>query len=337
MTTEAINPVRWGVVSTAKIGRDKVVPGMLTSPWVEIAAISSRDPARGRAVAAAHGIPTVYGSTEELLADPAIEAVYVPLPNDQHVDVSLQAARAGKHVLCEKPAAMDLADAGRLRGVAEGIIYAEAFMVRHHPQWLKVRDLVAAGRIGRVVAMQCWFSYMLRDPTNIRNRPENGGGALLDIGCYPLTVSRFIVGAAPRRLVAVIDRDPAFGTDRTSSVLADFGDGRHLTFMVSTQAEHYQRFAVIGTEGRIEVLVPFNAPQGEATRIRVDVSGELEDAGAEVIEFEPCDQYGLQGEAISKAIRGVEPHPFGVDDAILGMRLVDACFRSDREKRWVDV
>jgi predicted dehydrogenase len=337
MPDTVTNPVRWGVVSTAKIGREKVIPGMKTSPWVDLAAISSRDLTRGEAVAADHGIARVYGSTEALLADPEIEAVYIPLPNDRHVDVSLQAAAAGKHVLCEKPAAMSLADAERLRAIPAGIVYAEAFMVRQHPQWLKVRELIADGRIGRVVAMQCWFAYMNRDPANIRNRPETGGGALMDIGCYPLTVSRFILGAEPRRVVATLERDPDFGTDRTVSALVDFGPGLQLTFMASTQASSYQRFLVIGTEGRLEVMIPFNAPQGLATVVRLDRSGKTSDEGTETIELAPSDQYGLQAEAMSKAIRGVEPMAFGVEDAIQTMRLIEACFRSAAENRWIDV
>jgi predicted dehydrogenase len=335
MTT--IRPLRMGVLSTAKIGREKVIPGLRTTPWVDVTAIASRDEARARETAASLGIATAYGSYEALLADPSIEAVYIPTPNDSHVDLSLAAARAGKHVLCEKPAAMDAADAARLSAIPQGIVYAEAFMVRYHPQWLKVRDLVRSGRIGRPVGVQCWFSYSLVDPHNIRNKPENGGGALLDIGCYPVVVSRFVLDAEPTRVAALIDRDPEFGTDRLTSALIDFGDGRHLTFSVGTQCVPHQRVSVLGTEGRIEVMIPFNAPPGEETIIRVDDGRLFGDGSAETIRLPAADQYGLQGEAFAKAVRGVEPLAYGVDDARRMMRILDAVFEAARTESWVSV
>lgn len=335
MTT--IRPVRMGVLSTAKIGREKVIPGLRTTPWVDVVGIASRDGAKARETAQALGIPAAYESYEALLADPSVEAVYIPTPNDSHVDLSLAAARAGKHVLCEKPAAMDAADADRLAAIPEGIVYAEAFMVRYHPQWLKVRDLVRAGQIGRPLGVQSWFSYSLADPSNIRNRPETGGGALLDIGCYPLVVSRFALDAEPVRMASLIDRDPSFGTDRLTSALVDFGEGRHLTFTVSTQCVPYQRVNVFGTEGRIEVMIPFNAPQGEETVIRVDRGRLLGDASAETIRLPAADQYGLQGEAFAKAVRGLEPLAYGVDDARRMMRVIDAVFAAARRGEWVDL
>jgi predicted dehydrogenase len=323
-----IRPVRLGVVSTAKIGREKVIPGLRTTPWVDVVAIASRDEATARAVAADLGIPTAHGSYEALLADPAVEAVYIPTPNDSHVDLSLAAARAGKHVLCEKPAAMNATDADRLSAVPEGIVYAEAFMVRYHPQWIAVRDLVRAGRIGTPVGVQCWFSYFNDDPANIRNKPETGGGALLDIGCYPVVVSRFVLDAEPVRVAALIERDPDFQTDRLTSALVDFGAGRHLTFTVGTQCVPHQRVVVAGTQGRIEVMIPFNAPAGEATVIRIDDGRLLGDSGIETIRIDPSDQYGLQGEAFAKAIRGVEPLAWGVSDARRMMRILDAIVRA---------
>ncbi|BBE72399.1 Gfo/Idh/MocA family protein [Oharaeibacter diazotrophicus] len=333
----SIEPVRLGVVSTAKIARDKVIPGLRTTPWVEVAAIASRDADRAAATAAALGIPTAYGSYEALFADPTIEAVYIPTPNDSHVDLSLAAARAGKHVLCEKPAGMNAADAARLRAIPEGIVWTEAFMVRQHPQWLAVRDMVRAGRIGRPIGVQVWFSYDLHDPDNIRNRPENGGGALLDIGCYPIVVSRFVLDAEPLRVAAAIDRDATFGTDRLTSALIDFGAGRHLTFQVATQSVPHQRVDVVGTAGRLQVMIPFNAPQGEATVIRFDDGVALGDAGIETIILPPSDQYGLEGEAFAKVIRGVEPAVYGVDDAIVMMTILEATERAAREGRWVEI
>lgn len=255
-------PVRIGIVSTAKIAREKVIPGFRTTPWLDVAAIASRDGEKAKSAASALGIPVAHGSYEALFADPSIEAVYIPTPNDSHVDLSLQAARAGKHVLCEKPAGMNAADVERLKALPDGIVWAEAFMVRYHPQWIAVRDLVRAGRIGRPVGVQAWFSYFNADPANIRNKPETGGGAALDIGCYPLVVSRFVLDADPVRVVSLVERDSTFGTDVLTSALVDFGSGRHLTFTVGTQCVPHQRVTVAGTKGRIDVLIPFNAPQG---------------------------------------------------------------------------
>lgn len=330
----SVEPVRIGIVSTAKIAREKVIPGLRTTPWVDVAGIASRDEAKARATADALGIAKSYGSYEAMFADPLIEAVYIPTPNDSHVDLSLAAARAGKHVLCEKPAAMNAADAARLSAIPEGIIYAEAFMVRRHPQWIAIRDLVRSGRLGRPLGVQAWFSYNLLDPTNIRNRPENGGGALLDIGCYPIVVSRFVLDAEPLRVAALIDRDPTFGTDRLTSALIDFGGGRHLTFSVATQSVPHQRVIVVGTAARAEVMIPFNAPQGEETVIRIDDGRVLGDGGIETIRIPASDQYGLQGEHFAKAIRGVEPLIHGVEDAQRMMAILEAVEKAGSTGTW---
>ncbi|WP_181707372.1 Gfo/Idh/MocA family protein [Chthonobacter rhizosphaerae] len=330
-----VRPVRIGILSTAKIARDKVIPGFRTTPWLEVAAIASRDETKAREAADALGIPTAYGSYEALIDDPSIEAVYIPTPNDSHVDLSLKAAAAGKHVLSEKPGGMNTADAERLLALPEGIVYLEAFMVRFHPQWIAVRDLVRTGRIGAPVGVQAWFSYANADPGNIRNKPETGGGAALDIGCYPIVVSRFVLDAEPTRLVSLVDRDPTFGTDRLTSALVDFGDGRHLTFTVGTQCVPYQRVTVVGTAGRVEVIIPFNAPQGEETEIRVHDGKVLGDEGAERIVLPPSDQYGLQGEAFAKAIRQEAVLPYGPADTVRMMRILDAVFASEATNGWV--
>ncbi|WP_181702591.1 Gfo/Idh/MocA family protein [Chthonobacter albigriseus] len=332
-----IRPVRFGVVSTARIAREKVIPGFRTTPFVEVAAIASRDAAKARATADALGIPVAHGSYEALFADPTIEAVYIPTPNDSHVDLSLQAARAGKHVLCEKPAGMNGADVARLSALPAGIIWAEAFMVRYHPQWIAARDLVRSGRIGTPVGVQSWFSYKNVDPDNIRNKPETGGGAALDIGCYPIVVSRFVLDADPVRVVSLVERDAVFRTDVLTSALIDFGGGRHLTFTVGTQCSPHQRVTIVGTEGRIEILIPFNAPQMEETVIRIDSGKALGDASAEEIRFAPSDQYGLQGEAFAKAVRGVEPLAYGVADSLVMNRTLDAIFASESSGGWIDV
>ena len=326
--------VVWGVLSTAKIGVKQVIPAMQLSPWCDMRAIASRSLPAAQAAADALGLAKAYGSYEELIADPEIEAIYNPLPNHLHIPLTLQAARAGKHVLCEKPFSLTAAEAEQLREVAGRVHIMEAFMVRFHPQWQRVRELVRAGRIGTPRAVQVFFSYFNDDPANIRNQADIGGGALYDIGCYAIVAGRFLFEADPARVIALVDRDPALGTDRTTSALADFGGGRQLGFTVSTQAQRYQRLNIVGTGGRIEVLIPFNAPQGEATTILVDTTGALDGSGVERETLQPCDQYTLQGEAFSRAVRAEVMLPYGLDDAVMNMRIIDALLRSEHSGRW---
>jgi predicted dehydrogenase len=328
------DPVRWGIISTAKIGTEQVIPGLLRSKELEVRAIASRSQATAKRVAKKLGIPIAYGSYEELLDDPEIEAVYNPLPNHLHVPMTLAAAARGKHVLCEKPIALTAAEAEKLKEALGGILIAEAFMIRHHPQWLKARELVQSGKLGELRAVQVLFSYFNRDPDDIRNRLDAGGGALYDIGCYAIVTGRYIFDAEPLRVMALVDRDPDFGTDRTTSALLDFGEGRHLTFTASTQATEYQRVNILGTKARLEILIPYNAPLGGATRLYIDNGKKLGDDSAKPIKIEKSHQYQLEGEAFSRAIRGEEELAYGVDDAILQMRVVDAVFRSEKSGRW---
>jgi predicted dehydrogenase len=326
-----MKPVKWGIISTADIGVAKVIPGMMKSRDIEVAAISSRKLARARKWATRLGIPRAYGSYEEMLAAPDIEAVYNPLPNHLHVPLTLAAARAGKHVLCEKPIAITAKEAMLLRKAPKGIVIAEAFMVRHATQWLDAAALVKKGRIGEVRAIQVLFSYFNRDPKNVRNQAGIGGGGLLDIGCYPITVSRFIFGAEPKRVIATFDRDPEFRTDRTAGGLADFGGGRHLSFTVSTQMAPYQRVNIMGTKGRIEIEIPFNAPPDRPNRYFLQ--GMQMNEG-QWTELPVSDQYQLQAEAFGRIIRGKQKHVWGVEDAILNMSIIDAYFRSEKSGRW---
>ena len=326
--------VIWGVLSTAKIGRERVLPGMRKSSLLEIRAIASRDEARARNTADALGIPVAYGSYEALLADPAIEAIYNPLPNHLHVPLTLQAAAAGKHVLCEKPIALTAQEATQLRAAAGRVLIAEAFMVRFHPQWLRARALVQEGRIGTLRAVQMFFGYNNLDPDNVRNKADIGGGGLYDIGCYAIVAGRFFLGAEPLRGIALVDRDPAFGTDRLTSALVDFGDGRRLDFTVSTQIAPHQRIQLCGSKGRIELHIPVNAPQGAKTRLSIDDCSSLDGAGIVTETLPESDQYQLQGESFSRAVRGEIALPYGVEDAIANMRAIDALFRSERSGRW---
>jgi predicted dehydrogenase len=329
--------VVWGVLSTARIGWEKVIPGMQAAQHCDIRAIASRDLERGRALADKLGIPKAYGSYEELLADPEIEAVYNPLPNDQHVPLTLMAARAGKHVLCEKPMALTASEAAQLREVAEKVHIMEAFMVRFHPQWLTVRDRVRSGALGDLRAIQSYFSYFNRDAANIRNQPETGGGALYDIGCYPIVTARMLFGCEPVRAIALVERDPEFQTDRLVSGLVDFGQGRRLDFTVSTQSAPYQRVQVCGTSKRIEVQIPFNAPLGGSTQIFTDDGSQLDGSSVHSETIAACDQYGLQGDTFSRVVRGEIALPYGVEDAIANMRVIDALFASEKTGAWVAV
>jgi len=329
--------VNWGVLSTAKIGREKVIPAMQQGQWSHIGAIASRSLDQARAVAAEMGIAKAYGSYEALFADPEIEAIYNPLPNDLHVPMTLAAARAGKHVLCEKPVALNATQAAELREVADKVHIMEGFMVRFHPQWLRTRELVRSGALGELRAVQAFFSFFNRQPDNIRNRLESGGGALYDIGCYPIVAGRFLFEAEPLRVMSLLDRDPEFQTDRTVSAILDFGNGRRLDFTVSTQSIPYQRVQVIGTKQRVELEIPFNAPLGGTTRIFLDDAGTPGGASAVAETLAPCNMYTLQGDAFSQAVRGEIPLPYGVEDAICNMRVIDALFKSGNSGRWEDV
>jgi len=321
--------VRWGVLGTANIALTKVIPAMQLSEWCEIAAIASRDRAKAVAAAGKLNIPKAYGSYDELLADTSIEVIYNPLPNHLHVPWTIKAAAAGKHVLCEKPIALNAEEARRLIEVTErsGLKMQEAFMVRTHPQWLETRRLVRSGRIGSVTAITGFFSYFNADPENIRNQLALGGGALMDIGCYPINISRFIFEAEPRRVLGVIERDPVSGTDTLTSAMLDFPRG-HATFTCSTRLAPYQRMIFHGTEGRIEVLIPFNAPNDRPTQILVD---------DEVMEIPTCDQYEIQGSLFSQAIRENRAQPVPLEDAIANMSVIDAVFRSARTGQWEDL
>ena len=326
-----MKPVKWGIISTANIGVAKVLPGMLKSKDLEIVAISSRKLKTAQEWAGKLGIPKAYGSYEEMLADPEIEAVYNPLPNHLHVPLTLAAAKAGKHVLCEKPIAITAKEAMQLRKAPKNVFIAEAFMVRHATQWLAARDLVRKKKIGEVRAIQVMFSYFNRDPKNVRNMADIGGGGMLDIGCYPITTARFIFDAEPVRVTATIDRDPKFGTDRLAGGLADFGDGRHLSFTVSTQLAPYQRVNIMGTKGRIEIEIPFNAPPDKPNRYFVQ--GMDMNVG-EWTELPVSDQYQLQAEAFGRVIRKKQKPVWGVDDAIQNMKILDAFFRSEKSRKW---
>jgi len=328
-----MKPVRWGVLSTARIASKKVIPGMLKSSMLVVSGLASRDQKKAEAAAAELGIARAYGSYEEMLADPEIEAIYNPLPNHLHVPLTLAAAQAGKHVLCEKPMAMKAAELEALRPYASKVHIREAFMVRQHPQWIAARDQVRRGAIGELRFMQVGFSYFNDDPSNIRNQADIGGGALYDIGCYAIVAGRWFFEAEARGATATMDLDPGFGTDRSTSGLLDFGGGRQLSFAVSTQAAPYQRVVLVGTRGRLEIEIPFNAPPDRSCRYWIDDGSSLDGSSRIETVLPAADQYQLQAEAFSHAVRNEQPDATALDDAAWNMRTIDALFASARSGR----
>jgi len=327
--------VRWGVLGAANIAVRKVIPAMQRGERTKVVAIASRDMAKARAAATELGIERAYGSYEELLADPDVDVVYNPLPNHLHVPWTIKAAAAGKHVLCEKPIALSADEARQLLAARDryGVHIGEAFMVRTHPQWLAVRDMIREGRIGELKVIAGHFAYYRRDPNDVRSNPEWGGGGLMDVGCYPITMSRWLFGEEPDAVVGLIDRDPELRVDRIASGLMQFPSGQ-ASFTCAMQLVHYQRMQIHGTTGRIEVQIPFNAPNDRPCRVFVDDGRELGDASAQAIEFPIVDQYTLQGDRFSDAVRGVGAVPVTVEDAIANMAVIDAIVRSADSRCW---
>ena len=327
--------VRWGVLGVARIATTKVIPAMQKGELTEIVGIASRSRAKAEEAARQLGIPRAYGSYEEMLADPEIEAVYNPLPNHLHVPLSIRAAEAGKHVLCEKPIGMNAVEALQLMAVRDntGVVMGEAFMVQTHPQWVRTVELVRGGRIGQLRYAMGSFGYFNPDADNIRNIAEFGGGALYDIGCYPIKTSRMIFGEEPVRVSSAVVRDPRFGTDILTSAVLEYPSG-HCIFSCSTQVVPNQRMQFFGTTGRIEVEVPFNPMSGGTSRISIDDGRDVFGSGITVEEFPPSDQYRIQGDRFSQAIReGGEP-PVPLEDAVRNMAVIDAVFRSAVSGNW---
>jgi predicted dehydrogenase len=337
-TLAAMRKVRWGILGVAGIAVRRVIPGMQLGQWSEIAAIASRDLSKAQDAARSLGIPKAYGSYEELLVDPAIEAIYNPLPNHLHVPWSIRCAEAGKHVLCEKPLSLTVAEARALLAARDGtgVKIGEAFMVRTHPRWQRVRELVRAGRIGELRSILGFFSYFNRDPANVRNVREYGGGGLLDLGCYCIHISRFLFGEEPARVVGLIEEDPDFHVDRLASAILDFPSGQSI-FTCATQIPLYQRMQFFGTQGRIELERPFNAPNDEPTRILLDDGRDVAGTGITYEEIGTCDQYTIQGDLFSRAIRGEGEVPVPLEDSLHNMAAIEALFRSARSGTWEKV
>lgn len=323
--------VRWGILSTAKIGVTKVIPALQAGAFGEVVAIASRNAAKGEAAARKLGIGRSYSRYEELLADPEIDAIFNPLPNHLHLEWSLKTINAGKHLLCEKPLALNATEALKIAHAARSrpeLKVMEAFMYRFHPQWQFARQQVDAGTIGPIQAIQSFFSYFNNDPGNIRNQPNAGGGALLDIGCYCISLSRFLFNKEPDRVSGIMHLDPQFKTDTLLSGALDFS-GCFATFTCSTQSMPYQRVNVVGTKGRIEIEIPFNAPLDKPCRILMhDNDGSIEKA------FPICNQYIEQGNRFCEAILSNQPSPTPIEDAVNNMKVIDAFRRSAETGVW---
>ena len=324
--------IRWGIVSTANIGVAKVVPAMMRGTHSEVIAIASRDLAKAQAAASKLGIAKAYGSYEALLADPDVEAIYNPLPNHLHVPVSIQALQAGKHVLCEKPIALSAAEAQQLVDAGQRYPHLklmEAFMYRHHPQWQRAKAIVSAGGIGELRTINSVFSYYLTDPTNVRNQADIGGGGLMDIGCYNISLSRFIFGSEPTRVCGLVEYDPTLHVDRLASGMMQFATGT-ATFTCSTQLSSYQRVNIFGTTGRIEIEIPFNAPPDKPCKMWHTCAGATQE-----IVYPICDQYTVQGDLFSLSILNNTPVPTPISDAVANMRVIEAIIASDKQGGWV--
>jgi predicted dehydrogenase len=320
--------LRFGILSTANIGVRKVIPGMQKAARCEIVAIASRDVAGARLAAEQLRIPAAHGSYEALLADPEVDAVYIPLPNHLHAQWTIAAARAGKHVLCEKPLALTAADAERMIEACEtaGVRLMEAFMYRLHPSWVAVREMLAAGRIGELRAVQSWFSYFNDDPLNIRNIAEFGGGALFDIGCYQVNLSRMLFGAEPTRVEAASVRDPVTGTDVLTSAILEF-DGGVAAFTCSTRTEPDQRVHIFGTKGRISIGIPFNIPPDRPAEVFLTAGGDPPVAPhTEKLTFPVADPYTVQAERFAEAVLDGAPTPTPPQDAVANLRVIERIF-----------
>jgi predicted dehydrogenase len=323
--------VRWGILSTAKIGREKVIPAMQASELCEIIALASTNKERAKAEASRLHISKVYDSYESLLRDPEIDAVYIPLPNHLHIEWAIKSVEANKHVLCEKPIGMSSTEALQLQKAASAkphLKVMEAFMYRFHPQWQHAKKLVKEGAIGELKTIQTFFSYYNVDPQNIRNQKEAGGGGMMDIGCYCISVARFIFEKEPERVFGTVEFDPNLQTDRLASGILDFS-GATSTFTCSTQLVPYQRVNILGTDARIEIEIPFNAPPDRPTRIWLHSKN-----GSEEIVFDTVDQYTIQGELFSKAILNNTSVPTELQDAVNNMKVIELIFESAKQGAW---
>jgi predicted dehydrogenase len=327
-----MSKLRFGVLSTAKIGTDKVIPAMQAGQFTEVVAIASRDLERAQTAATQLDIPRAYGSYGELLADPEVDAIYNPLPNHLHVPWTIKALDAGKHVLCEKPIGLSVEEAQKLVTAAQDrapLKVMEAFMYRHHPQWKRAQEIVAAGGIGQLITVHSFFSYFNDDPQNIRNQADIGGGGLMDIGCYCISLARLMFAAEPIRVCGLIDYDSQLNIDCLASGILEFPTGT-ATFTCSTQLTPYQRVNIFGTLGRIEIEIPFNAPSDQPCKMWHERDEQIEE-----IMLATCDQYTQQGDLFARAVYDDTPVPTPLNDALANMRVIDSLLESGKQGGWI--
>ena len=325
--------LRWGILGTAKIAREWMVPAIQSSCNGEVVAIASRDVAKAQDFAAEFNIGQAYGSYEALLADPSVEAIYNPSPNHMHVPLSLMAIGAGKHVLCEKPLGLTASELQPLMEAAAAhpnLVVMEAFMYRFHPQWRKVRELLDNDAIGQVNGVEASFTYFNCDANNVRNKTGIGGGGLLDIGCYCVSAARFIFGREPKRVTAVIENDPNFGVDRHASGVLDFAPGM-ARFYCSTQSDSSQIVKINGSKGSLVIESPFYARSYPSRLILTQNSEE------QIIALEPCNHYITQVETFTEAVFSGQPAPTPLKDAVGNMMVIDALFSSAESGAWLEI
>jgi predicted dehydrogenase len=332
-----MKPVKWGILSTSDFAERKFIPGLQKSPRIDVAAVGSRDLKRAQDFARRMNIAKAYGSYEELLRDPEIEVIYNPLPGALHAEWTAKAAKAGKHVLCEKPMGMNAKQLDVLKPLARKVHIAEGFMVRFHPQWIETRERVRTGELGKLSHIHVAFGYDNMDAKNIRNIAKAGGGALYDIGCYAIVAARWFFEGDPKRVAATQDFDPKFKTDRLTSALLDFGKGRTALFSVATQVAFHQRVHLFGSKARLEITIPFNQPQDDTTTYLIADGSSDDGLDAKRTTLPVADQYTLQGEAFSRRIREEKPSPKYLNDAIANMKVIDATFKSAKTGRFVTI
>ena len=325
-----MKPVTWGVLSVASHFVGRINTNVRKSPLNVVQAISSRSMERAKAAASRLGIPRAYGSYADLLADKEIEAVYIPLPNKLHAEWVKKAADAGKHVLCEKPFAMNAEEAQEAfdYGKRKGVLVMESLMYRFHPQWIRAGEIVRDGELGEIHAVNAFFSYMIPYPGNVRNIPEIGGGGMRDVGSYCVSAARFLMGVEPKRVLALMHRDPGLKTDTLSTGVLDFGKARSV-FTVGTQTQAWQQVDVVGSGGRLTVHIPFNANPDTPAQITVTAWN-----GTRAVYTPVADQFVEVFDAFSRAVRAGGPVPQPPEDTVANQKVIDALFKSEKSGTW---
>ncbi|MCY4158599.1 MAG: Gfo/Idh/MocA family oxidoreductase [Bacteroidetes bacterium] len=324
--------LRWGILSCARIAREKVIPAIQNSQRGTVVAIASRNTDLAHQVAKNYEIPVISPTYDELIDLSSIDAIYIPLPNHLHIEWASRAIKAGKHVLCEKPlglSRMDIKHLVKVSGEHPEQLVAEAFMYRYHPQWIYTKELIQSGKIGELRSIHVHFSYDNRDPNNIRNRLEYGGGALMDIGCYGISVARWLYDAEPVRVCAQVERDPEFKTDISTSILLDFDQGS-ATITCGTQMHRSQYVILTGTEGRLALHTPFNMSPNEPTSVELQ-----QNLGTYIQNLEPVNQFSEQSDAFAAAVFDEKPFSTPITDSLYNMGVIDACFQSGESGTWI--